>query len=157
MMQHEIEIELSRGAIIAARREIACDGARPVLRKHDAVRAEFGARGCVFAGRREEDFHVIVERRRFEIVEFVACQRHALQMRRHVDDALDLQQAEFQRMTHAYDRALGSRLGHVDRFSLMSRKRRDSVLRAAFDIGDGAPQNGRDAALLVGVCAASAK
>ncbi|KGR93262.1 hypothetical protein X948_5621 [Burkholderia pseudomallei MSHR5608] len=100
---------------------------------------------------------MIVERRRFEIVEFVACQRHALQMRRHVDDALDLQQAEFQRMTHAYDRALGSRLGHVDRFSLMSRKRRDSVLRAAFDIGDGAPQNGRDAALLVGVCAASAK
>ena len=107
LVHGEFDIEFARFAVVAARREIACDGPGLVLREHRTIRAGARHNRFVRAGGGEENLDVIVERRGDEVVQILAGKGDADQMRRQRLDALDLQQTEFQRMTDAGDREIG--------------------------------------------------
>ncbi|SIT48623.1 conserved hypothetical protein [Paraburkholderia ribeironis] len=111
LVHREFDVEFARLAIEAARREIACGRTRLAGRKHRAVRAGLRQRWFVRAGLGEKHFDVVVERSGDEVVQIVAGEGHADQVRGQRADLLDLQQAEFQRMPYAMYGQVGAIIG----------------------------------------------
>ncbi|SPC16369.1 conserved hypothetical protein [Cupriavidus taiwanensis] len=166
-MQHEFEIQLLLGRIVAARRVIACRRARLAFGERDAVRGNLRQHRLVIAGSREKHLDVIVERRRDKVLQVGAAQRHAQQLRRNLRGAHHLQQAHLQRVAHALYGQVACGFGSVCRHigipclralrlpgtiaeGRCQGQHHGSGPRARFDLLGRARQDGGNAALLVG-------
>ena len=103
-MQYKVDFQLAPFGVITARRVVAGDGARAwrVLDRVGAI-AQHGKHGASLPRGGEEQFHVIVVRRRDKAVQVVAGQGDAAHVRRQLLGAHDGEHAQFQVMPHALD------------------------------------------------------
>ncbi|NYH16553.1 hypothetical protein GGD41_003781 [Paraburkholderia bryophila] len=107
-VHREFDVELARFAVEPARREIARGRTWLAGREHWAVGAGFRQRRSVCAGFGEKHLDVVVERSGDEVVQIVAREGDADQVRGQRIHLLDLQQTELQWMPYALDCQVGS-------------------------------------------------
>ena len=106
LVHDEFDVELAPLRIETARGEVAHDRAHGVGREHQPVVAEHRHGRPVLARRGKEQLDVIVERGRYEIVQILAVQSDAQQMRAQRLHPRHPRQAQLERMADADDREI---------------------------------------------------